>query len=84
MNRKEDYNCPHILGKLHWGVEVCTELSGIANLYFRQGIQKRQSFDQCTGLGDCHRDAGNSAVFKPSTLIPPARAKRPTTVAMNF
>lgn len=66
------------------GGEVYTELSGIANLYFRQGIQKRQSFDQCTGLSDCHRDAGNSAVFKPSTFIPPARAKRPTTVAMNF
>lgn len=21
MNRKEDYNCPHIPGKLHWGAK---------------------------------------------------------------
>ena len=86
---KEDYSCPHLLGKLYCGMWCVGWTFRHCQFLFygstRQGNEKR-SPDQCAGLGDCHRAVGNSGstVFKSNIPISLTRAKRPTIVVMNF
>lgn len=76
---KEDYNCPHILGKLHCGVDLRHQQF----LFYRKGNEKSWSMCRTWWLSQSCGNSG-SAVFKLNISIPPARAKTSTTVVMNL